>query len=311
MNIWRLNVRATQIEECIHSKKFALDTHPIEKGDILLLQLVASDADKFDKRNSRIEFALFFDHYQEDTNGLISKVLWPNAGKTWRWILHCSDISPTMPFSLENLNLKYNYSGQTNPMRIHPEDVNTILPYILSYPSSEENIGYKVHRVLKDSGVDKEYSLWALVKNNDRIIESAPDKIEWTTTPARKEIKRNTELPCVLKELYSFKCQVCGYNFKPRYPVAYSETHHILWLSRGGIDHSNNLIVVCPNHHRIIHEAKPKFDREQLAFVYNNGLTEHLDNEGHLKDSKLLNKIEEWAVEREKEIKKEVKGNTE
>lgn len=210
MNIWRLNVRATQIEECIHSKKFALDTHPIEKGDILLLQLVASDADKFDKRNSRIEFALFFDHYQEDTNGLISKVLWPNAGKTWRWILHCSDISPTMPFSLENLNLKYNYSGQTNPMRIHPEDVNTILPYILSYPSSEENIGYKVHRVLKDSGVDKEYSLWALVKNNDRIIESIRTKLNGLLPLHARKLSVIQNYPVFLKSFIVLNVKFVG-----------------------------------------------------------------------------------------------------
>ncbi|MDD2890878.1 MAG: HNH endonuclease [bacterium] len=310
MNIWRLNVRTSQITECIHSKKFALDSKPrnpeIQKGDILLLQLVASDADKFDKRDSRIEFALYFDHYEDDYDGTISKYYWPNAGKTWHWILHCNRITSPFSFSLEKLNLANNYSGQTNPVRIKPEDVNKVMFYLIGFPSAEENLGYKIHKVLNDPAIDnKEYTLLAAIKNNDRIVESNPDQINWTTVPAHKEIKRNAELPWLLKEFYSFKCQVCGYDFKPTYNIPYSETHHILWLSRGGMDHSNNLIVVCPNHHRIIHEAKPKFDREKLAFVYSNGLNEHFKDGRHLEDPVLLQKVEQWAVEREEQIKKE------
>ncbi|MFA5031443.1 MAG: HNH endonuclease [bacterium] len=310
MNIWRLNVGESQMAECIKSWTYAIYRRPknpeIQKGDILLLQLLASDADKWDKRDSRIEFALYFDRYEQDYDGAISRFHWPNAGKTWPWILHCNAIKSTFPFSLEKLNLANNYSGETNPMIIKPEDVNKVMFYIIGFPSAEENLGSKIHKVLNDPAFShREYNILAAIKNNDRIVESNPDQINWTTVPAHKEIKRNAELPWLLKELYSFKCQVCGYGFEKKYDVPYSETHHIIWLSRGGIDHSNNLIVVCPNHHRIIHEAKPKFDRNKLAFVYNNGLNEHLENEGHLKDPVLLQKVEQWAVKREEKIKKE------
>ncbi len=110
MNIWRLNVKATQIGECINSQKFAIDARPrnpeMQRGDILLLQMVSADANRLDKRNERIEFALIFDHYEEDHDGSISSHYWPHAGKTWRWILHCSDIIqaiPCHPFSLSLL----------------------------------------------------------------------------------------------------------------------------------------------------------------------------------------------------------------
>ncbi|MDD5529721.1 MAG: HNH endonuclease signature motif containing protein [bacterium] len=310
MNIWRLNVRSTQITECINSWKFALDSKPrnpeIQKGDVLLLQLVASDADKFDKRNSRIEFALYFDHYEQDYDGAISKYYWPNAGKTWHWILHCNGMTSTIPFSLEKLNLINNYSGQTNPMIIKSEDVNKVMFYLIGIPLKGESIGDKIHTALRDSAIDKEYALLAAIKNNDRIVESNPNQINWTTVPAHKEIKRNAELPCLLKEFYSFKCQICGHDFlEEGYEHPYSETHHILWILRGGMDHSNNLIVVCPNHHRIIHREDPIFDRNKLVFVYKNGLNEHLENEGHLNDPVLLQKVEQWAIEREEQIKKE------
>ena len=150
-----------------------------------------------------------------------------------------------------------------------------------------------------------ESKLWTLLRNNDRIVEDSPDQVEWVTVPERKEIRRNPELPLALKELYDYKCQVCKEDFKLRYGKPYSETHHVIWLSRGGVDHSNNLIVVCPNHHRIIHETKPDFDRKNIAFVYPNGLHEHLQLKGHLKDPDLLEKMIEWSSKRREIIARE------
>jgi len=309
INIWRLNVKETQIGVCIQDKLFAIETKPrnpeIQRGDILLLQLVSTDAKKQSKENSRVEYALVFDHYEEDYNGIISNHYWPQAERTWRWILHCSGIITTAPFSLENLNLYHDYAGQTNPKHIKPEDVDKILPFILSYGRAEE-IGPKVHRILEESS-SKEYALWSIINNNDRIVESSQAEVEWEIVPEVKRIKRNPELPCLLKELYGFRCQVCGFDFKPRYGVPYSETHHVIWMSRGGVDHSNNIVVVCPNHHRIIHNTNPEFDRSELAFVYPNGLHESLQLKNHLKDVALLKKIEDLSIIRAQRIGVEMK----
>jgi len=309
MNIWRLNVREIQIAECIHWRKFAFDNPPrnpeVQKGDVLLLQLVLADARKFGKENNRIEFALIFDHYEEDHNGTASAYYWPKAGKAWRWILFCSDVVPTIPFSLEKLSISDNYSGQTNPVRISEEDASKIIPYLLRYAARPvEEIGKKIHSIVAHDAAD-EYKLWALLRNNDRIVEDSPDQVEWVTVPQRKEIRRNPELPLTLKELYSHRCQICAYDFKSNYGQPYSETHHVIWLSRGGVDHSNNLIVVCPNHHRIIHETKPDFDRENLVFIYPNRFRERLQLADHLKDSVLLRKITQWSSKRREIIVRE------
>jgi hypothetical protein len=47
-------------------------------------------------------------------------------------------------------------------------------------------------------------------------------------------------------------------------------------LSKGGLDISKNIIVICPNHHRIIHKTDAKFDRSRLLYKYPNGLEERL-----------------------------------
>src|SRR5690606_21363577 len=103
---------------------------PLEKGEELLLQLEKSDADRLGTQRSRIEFALIYDHYEADRSGEISRRHWPDAGKTWRYILHCSGTVPTIPFSLESLQLSRSYSGQTNPMFIDPADEAKIRPYL-------------------------------------------------------------------------------------------------------------------------------------------------------------------------------------
>ena len=59
----RLNVRQSQIRECIERSLFAVDRlPPLQKGEILLLQLVRSEVLELGKLHSRIEFALMYDH---------------------------------------------------------------------------------------------------------------------------------------------------------------------------------------------------------------------------------------------------------
>jgi hypothetical protein len=127
----RLNVRQSQIQECIEKSLFAVDRFPnFQAGEILLLQLVKEEARNLGKLRSRIEFALIYDHYEIDHTGEISRLHWPLAGKTWKYILFCSKTIPVVPFAMEELALSTDYGGQTNPIRIQPEDEELIWPYI-------------------------------------------------------------------------------------------------------------------------------------------------------------------------------------
>ena len=50
-------------------------------------------------------------------------------------------------------------------------------------------------------------------------------------------------------------CQLCGqkapFNDKDGNP--YLESHHIIWLSKGGDDSIENTVALCPNCHRKMH----------------------------------------------------------
>jgi hypothetical protein len=49
----------------------------------------------------------------------------------------------------------------------------------------------------------------------------------------------------------------------------------------GGPDISGNIVVICPNHHRIIHATNASFDRRSLTYEYPNGLREPLISPDH------------------------------
>lgn len=55
------------------------------------------------------------------------------------------------------------------------------------------------------------------------------------------------------------ECQLCGFSFTKTNGEPYAECHHIKELSDGGKDEPDNLVVVCPNHHKMLHFARVDF----------------------------------------------------
>src|SRR5690606_4963284 len=50
------------------------------------------------------------------------------------------------------------------------------------------------------------------------------------------------------------KCEWCSNNgFEMENGKVYLETHHVIPLSKGGLDLESNVAALCPNHHREAH----------------------------------------------------------
>jgi predicted restriction endonuclease len=73
-----------------------------------------------------------------------------------------------------------------------------------------------------------------------------------------KTFRRNPVLSAALKIKYSDKCQICGVTFKSTRGRFFTDTHHLRALKEGGTDTSDNIAVVCPNHHRILERSAVK-----------------------------------------------------
>lgn len=90
-----------------------------------------------------------------------------------------------------------------------------------------------------------------------------------------------------LRRLYGDQCQLCGFDGRIVYGVEASEAHHIVYLSRGGDDSLENMILLCPNHHTVVHKTLAPFDYSTLAFAFPNGRVEPLAINKHIEPTVL------------------------
>ena len=70
--------------------------------------------------------------------------------------------------------------------------------------------------------------------------------------------QRNQKAVKALKSLYDNRCQISGalLTFKKKDGTYYSEVHHLVPLGEGGADNPQNIIIVSPLIHRMLHFAK-------------------------------------------------------
>ncbi len=85
-----------------------------------------------------------------------------------------------------------------------------------------------------------------------------------------------------LKLLYGYRCQICGCLIGEVFDSHVVEAHHIDYFVKSLNNDANNQMILCPNHHSIIHEADPVFDRKRLLYIYPNGLRQSLMVNKHL-----------------------------
>ncbi len=94
--------------------------------------------------------------------------------------------------------------------------------------------------------------------------------------------KLNRSIGANLKLLYDYRCQICGKAIGKDYGSNVVEAHHIDYFVESLNNDSDNQLIVCPNHHSIIHDVNPVFDRKKLIYLYPNGIQEGLKINMHL-----------------------------
>lgn len=84
----------------------------------------------------------------------------------------------------------------------------------------------------------------------------------------RQAPTRNPRFVQDLQDLYAGRCQICLWHPREQYGYQLCQAHHILWLSRGGEDEPENMILICPNHHAAIHRVDAPLDYQNLVFEF-------------------------------------------
>jgi predicted restriction endonuclease len=86
----------------------------------------------------------------------------------------------------------------------------------------------------------------------ERNKDSAPQVVESKV----KKIKRDLMAVRKLKDIYKDECQICGFVIEKADGGRYSEVAHIKGLSDKGQDNIMNMLVLCPNHHKMLDFGK-------------------------------------------------------
>lgn len=118
----------------------------------------------------------------------------------------------------------------------------------------------------------------------EQIINFTDPNASWeivTSSGKRRRFKK--QIIDQLKELYQGHCQICGKKPIDDIDVNICEAHHIDYFSHNHNNDASNIIIVCPNHHRLIHKLNPAFDSDKLAFVIDGNEIMRVSLDQHLK----------------------------
>ena len=101
-------------------------------------------------------------------------------------------------------------------------------------------------------------------------------------TRLQKVRQRDRSIGYSLKLLYDYRCQMTGEKVGDEHNALLVEAHHIIPFTESMNNDTSNIIILSPSYHRIIHKAKPVFDRSSLSFHFPNGLVERVKIDKHL-----------------------------
>lgn len=121
-------------------------------------------------------------------------------------------------------------------------------------------------------------------------VESIEDIINRTDATATIQIRtadmkvRKYDISIVnaLKKLYKGRCQICGCACGEEQGVSIVHAHHIVPFSKSQNNNAGNIMILCPNHHAIIHAANAVFDNKDMAYRFPNGTVAKLLLNYHL-----------------------------
>ena len=67
-----------------------------------------------------------------------------------------------------------------------------------------------------------------------------------------------------------------------KYGASVVEAHHIIPFTESVNNNTDNIIILSPTYHRIVHQTKAVFNRTDLAYEFPNGLVEKVMLNKHL-----------------------------
>jgi len=175
----------------------------------------------------------------------------------------------TSDYFLSNIYKDYGLSGLTNAlkaMKLHIEYYEDLQKITLH---KQRQIFEKYSKICTETPDEIEQNeIIRHYKNQNRSKEDIahelnnlkPTDLEQITIKG-KTYKRDNRTIAQIKILRDFKCQICSTSIKKKDGTLYVEAAHITPKHKKGRETPDNIILLCPNHHK-------EFDLGDLTIAY-------------------------------------------
>lgn len=172
---------------------------------------------------------------------------------------------------------KYIYQGEVQlsgkPYRKAQADVDSVIRNVWIFPLKTKKDVALTQKELEEYRHDQVEKTKRLKPEElkQKAIDRGSEKGSSRTVTSNTYIRDEFIAAQTKANAHGF-CELCGkpapFNDKNGDP--YLESHHVVWLSRGGADNLSNTVALCPNCHKKMHVVDDKNDLEKLAAIAKN-----------------------------------------
>ena len=168
---------------------------------------------------------------------------------------------------------KYIYIGKVilnaSPYVEEQLDIDNIARKVVVFPLSLESgaIPNLNQNVISDLNIKKEKKAKTLSNDDLKIKANSVKRKSGSRQVIGIQYERNPIISEYAKRRANGICQLCNESapFLNSKKEPYLETHHIIWLAKGGFDTIENTVALCPNCHRKMHILNLNIDIEYLS----------------------------------------------
>ncbi len=116
--------------------------------------------------------------------------------------------------------------------------------------------------------IDKLKNRQEIIRYLNSVVPIENEQIEYHG----KRYKRDNKTIADIKIIRNFKCQICGNSILKKDGSFYIEAAHIVPKHKYGTEIPENILILCPNHHKEFDFGKRKViahDKEKIIFELN------------------------------------------
>lgn len=243
-------------------------------------------------------FLYFGEVFGKTHNTDLAREVWGSRktdGATWEYIYFIKNLVP-IELRKEEFAAFFGYRNNFTPQGFSNIDEKVLSGVIDKFGTIEDAINFLANKqlVYTSNSFNREVHQIG-EKELENTIEQMTDEqflqyIQSLNPLASIEIKEglkkirkyNKKVIDELKEKYQNSCQVCGESSLSEYGVSVAEAHHMELFSLTQNNKPDNIMILCPSHHRIIHKAKGVFNKKEKVIEYDNGRIDSLSLNYHL-----------------------------